>query len=218
MDLWLSLVSLVSVLWQELHGPAAPDLLLWGGRTEHLQIHPVQDRQLHGEPRQVLHTGGDIAAQDRSDRELPHHYHGENGLYGPICSNCHGVKSDSLLPWSANSRVTFATINIEFKWNVCQKLRNVTKWSVFQEIRDCPTYKENIKTNIQTNVPLNTLVGVWPCPRWSSILWSTLTFISRAEDNTGEQAADYNFCKFLLKENFHRKMTKAADRNVGYFG
>ena len=168
----------------------------------------------------MLHTGGDIAAQDRSDRELPHHYHGENGLYGPICSNCHGVKSDSLLPWSAISRVTFATRNVDDRIQVkclpeapqCDKVVRLPRDQGLSHVQGEHQDEHPDKR------PAQHVGGSVALPQVKLQLLVSSDIHSRAEDNTGEQAADYNFCKFLLKENFHRKMTKAADRNVGYFG
>ena len=49
--------------------------------------------------------------------------------------------------------------------SISQKIWNVTRWSVFQEIRDCPTYKKNIRNINQKNVQLKTFVGLWPCQR-----------------------------------------------------
>ena len=34
--------------------------------------------------------------------------------------------------------------------SISQKIWNVTRWSVFQEIRDCPTYKKNTREPIKT--------------------------------------------------------------------
>ena len=102
---------------------------------------------------------------------------------------------------------------------ISQKIWNVTRWSVFQEIRDCPTYKKNIRNINQKNVQLKTFVGLWPCQRYSSLLYLIqylCCLLIFRQDDTVEKAADYNFCKVILKEIFHIKMKNIVNKSPDY--